>query len=163
MSMEAQAWTAIGLLAATLIGSLFYLGNRIDSLGARIDSRIDGLETRLDGRIDGLENRLESRIDSLSARLDSFAARIDALESSLSARMDAIAARIDALSTRLGRSFEAPRGLVDHIDQSDAARVADVVFVSRVVHSCTDLPDARIWERELRAVAPGWIRGDGRP
>ncbi|MGH9198091.1 MAG: hypothetical protein ACRD1T_20455 [Acidimicrobiia bacterium] len=36
-AMEAQAWTAIGLLAATLVGTLFYLGNWIDSLGARLE------------------------------------------------------------------------------------------------------------------------------
>jgi hypothetical protein len=47
--MEDQAWTAIGLLAGTVVGSLFYLGNRIDSLGARLDLRIDGLSGRIDG------------------------------------------------------------------------------------------------------------------
>ena len=35
--MDAAAWTAIGLLAATSLGSLFYLGSRIDALGGRID------------------------------------------------------------------------------------------------------------------------------
>ena len=54
--MEQIAWTAIGLLAATLLGSLFYLG----------------------GRIDGLEARLGSRIDNLGNRIDAMAARIDA-------------------------------------------------------------------------------------
>jgi hypothetical protein len=35
MSMEAQTWTAIALLGATLFGTLFWLGNRIDAQGAR--------------------------------------------------------------------------------------------------------------------------------
>ena len=64
--MTAVAWTAIGLLAATLFGSLYYLGSKIDSLGARLDSRIDGLE----GRTDPLAASLDSRLDALTARLD---------------------------------------------------------------------------------------------
>lgn len=46
--MVGVAWTAIGLLAATLLGTLFYLGSRIDALGARLDNRLDGFEARLD-------------------------------------------------------------------------------------------------------------------
>ena len=68
--MRAVAWTAIGLLAATLFGSLYYLGSKIDSLGARLDSRIDALEGRLEGRIDSLAARLDARLDALTARLD---------------------------------------------------------------------------------------------
>ena len=62
----AVAWTAIGLLAATLFGSLFYLGERIDALGAKIDSRIDGLSARIDGlsaRTDGLGGRIDAHLD----------------------------------------------------------------------------------------------------
>jgi hypothetical protein len=40
--MDAAVWTAIGLLAATSLGTLFYLGARIDSLGARTDVRSTG-------------------------------------------------------------------------------------------------------------------------
>jgi hypothetical protein len=53
--MAAVAWSAIGLSAATLIGSLFYLGSRIDYPGLRIDhlsSRIDALSLPLDAHID---------------------------------------------------------------------------------------------------------------
>jgi hypothetical protein len=64
--MVAVAWAAIGLLASTLVSSLFYLGSRIDALGTRIDS----LESSLNARIDTLDSRLGSRIDALSARLD---------------------------------------------------------------------------------------------
>jgi hypothetical protein len=41
--MEAAVWTAIGLLAATSLGTLFYLGSRIDARFDRTDSRIEGL------------------------------------------------------------------------------------------------------------------------
>jgi hypothetical protein len=64
--MTAVAWTAIGLLAATIFGSLYYLGGKIDSLGARLDARIDTLE----GRIDSLGARLDARLDALAGRLD---------------------------------------------------------------------------------------------
>ena len=79
--MTAVAWSAIGLLAATLVGSFFYLGNRIDSLGARIDS----LDSSLSNRIDTLNSSLSARIDTLDARLSS---RIDALGSRLDAHLE---------------------------------------------------------------------------
>ena len=71
--MEAQAWTAIAVLAATLVGSLFYLGNRIDFLGARLHSRIDGLSGRIDGltaRVEDQGRQLGSQIYELGAKLD---------------------------------------------------------------------------------------------
>ena len=64
--MEAVAWSAVGLLAASMFGSLYYLGSRIDALGGRLDGRIDALS----GRIDSLESSLSGRIDALSARMD---------------------------------------------------------------------------------------------
>jgi hypothetical protein len=57
--MVAVAWAAIGLLGATLLGMLFYLGSRIDSLG----SRIDALGARLDARLDGLAARLDAHVE----------------------------------------------------------------------------------------------------
>lgn len=41
--MEAQVWTLIGLLTATLFGALFYLGARIDGQSARIDGLTFGV------------------------------------------------------------------------------------------------------------------------
>jgi hypothetical protein len=61
--MTAAVWTAIGLLAATSLGALFYLGARIDALGGRLDS--------LGGRIDSLGGRMDARFDNLEARIDS--------------------------------------------------------------------------------------------
>lgn len=60
--MEAAVWTAIGLLAATSLGTLFYLGSRIDALAARMDSGF--------GRVDARFDSIESRFDGLAARLD---------------------------------------------------------------------------------------------
>ena len=68
--MEAAIWAALGLLAATSLGSLFYLGARIDGLGSRIDG--------LSARIDALGSRLDTRIDALDAKVDGGFARIDA-------------------------------------------------------------------------------------
>ncbi len=70
MTVE-QTWAVIGILAATLMatfGMFFYLGNKIDTLGARLDARIDGLTGRIDG--------LTGRIDSLSARMDGLSAQM---------------------------------------------------------------------------------------
>ena len=60
--MDAAVWTAIGLLAATSLGTLFYLGARLDGLG----SRIDALSARMDSRFD----HMDERFDALAARLD---------------------------------------------------------------------------------------------
>lgn len=76
IAMEAATWTAIGLLAATSLGSLFYLGSRIDALGARLDARMDAQGAELGTRIDALASRLDARIDAQGAELGS---RIDAL------------------------------------------------------------------------------------
>jgi hypothetical protein len=71
--MDAAGWTAIGLLATFSLGTLFYLGSRIDSLAARMDSRFDSME----GRFDTLTARMDSRFDSVDARLDAVNARVD--------------------------------------------------------------------------------------
>jgi hypothetical protein len=72
--MVAVAWTAIGLLAATLLGSLYCLGTRIDGLSARIDQ----LGARRDGRIDSLSSRIDALGARLHARMDALTDRIDA-------------------------------------------------------------------------------------
>ena len=55
--MDAAVWTAIGLLAATSLGSLFYLGSRIDALGGRFDAlaaQMDAGFGRVDARLDAI-------------------------------------------------------------------------------------------------------------
>src|SRR6266568_8291050 len=61
----AATWAAIGLLAATLGGSLFYLGSKIDALGGTLGARIDAQGADLGARIDALGGRM----DVLDARL----------------------------------------------------------------------------------------------
>ena len=49
-----MAWSAIGLLAATLLGNFYWLGSRIDGINARIDglsARIDAMNARLDAHL----------------------------------------------------------------------------------------------------------------
>ena len=57
--MDAAVWTAIGLLAATSLGTLFYLGARIDARFDRVDARFD----RMDERFDALAARLDTHLD----------------------------------------------------------------------------------------------------
>jgi hypothetical protein len=74
----AVAWTAIALLAATLFGTLYYLGNKIDALGARMDARFDALSGRIDAqgaRIDALGARLDMRMDAVSGLLQAHVER----------------------------------------------------------------------------------------
>ncbi len=62
------SWAALGLLAATLVSTLFYLGNRIDGLAARMDARFDRVDARFD-HVDSRFDHVESRIDALYALL----------------------------------------------------------------------------------------------
>jgi hypothetical protein len=64
--MNAAVWTAIGLLAATSVGTLFYLGSRIDALASRMDARFD----RIDARFDHMEERFDALASRLDAHLD---------------------------------------------------------------------------------------------
>jgi hypothetical protein len=95
--MEAQAWTAIGLLAATLLGALFYLGNRIDVLGSEMRGQFQAQGLRIDG--------LSSRIDTQSGRMDS-----------LSGRVAALAVRVEEQGVQLAdRIYELAVKLDDHL------------------------------------------------
>jgi hypothetical protein len=80
--MDAAVWTAIGLLAATSLGTLFYLGSRIDALAARMDAGFD----RVDARFDHIDDRF--------AQVDTKFARVDARFDGLDARLDALNARV---------------------------------------------------------------------
>jgi hypothetical protein len=66
--MDAAVWTAIGLLAATSLGTLFYLGSGIDALTARMDARFAHIDARFD-RVDTRFDHVEERFDALAARL----------------------------------------------------------------------------------------------
>ena len=64
--MTIAIWTTITILGAVSIGTLFYLGARIDALGNSLGGRIDSLAARMDSRFDAVETRL----DGLNSRLD---------------------------------------------------------------------------------------------
>jgi hypothetical protein len=68
--MDAAVWTAIGLLAATSLGTLFYLGSRVDALAARLDARMDAGFARVDSRFDAIEARFDGLASRLDAHLD---------------------------------------------------------------------------------------------
>jgi hypothetical protein len=57
--MTAAIWTVISLFGALTIGSLFWLGTKIDQQGQSLGSRIDALGARLDERIEGLAARTD--------------------------------------------------------------------------------------------------------
>jgi len=61
-AMVAVAWTAIGLLAATLLGSLYWLGSRIDGQSARIDALVREV-SQLSARMDILTARFEAHLE----------------------------------------------------------------------------------------------------
>ena len=61
--MYAAIWSAIGILAAALFGSIYFSVQRMDAGFAR-------LETRLEGRIDRLEIRMDQGFARLEARVD---------------------------------------------------------------------------------------------
>ena len=71
--MEAAVWTAIGLLAATSLGTLFYLGSRIDALTARLDARMDSGFAMVDARFDAIESRFDGLASRFDAHLDQHA------------------------------------------------------------------------------------------
>jgi hypothetical protein len=59
--MVAVAWTAIGLLAATLLGSLYWLGSRIDAQAARIDALVSEV-SQFGARMEILTARFETQL-----------------------------------------------------------------------------------------------------
>jgi hypothetical protein len=61
--MVAVAWAAIGLLAATLVSTLLFLGSKIDALDAHLTSRIDALDGRLSSRVDALAARMDAHLE----------------------------------------------------------------------------------------------------
>jgi flagellar capping protein FliD len=66
--MEAQVWTLIAVLIATLIGVMFQVGTRMDSFAARLDRLNDRQESRFD-RISKSFERVDKRFDRLEDRM----------------------------------------------------------------------------------------------
>ena len=75
--MEAAVWSAIGILAAALLGlsTLFFagyqhLGSRIDSLGIEIRTAIQEQGRELRAAIEAQGRELRAAIEGQTARLD---------------------------------------------------------------------------------------------
>ena len=87
--MEAQVWTLIGLLGATLLGllgSIFHLGQRMDGLR-------DGFDVRFD--------RIDARFDAGDSRTDGLATRMDVLSTTVENQGRMLGERIYELATKL--------------------------------------------------------------
>jgi chaperonin cofactor prefoldin len=87
---EAQTWTVIGVLAATLISSFGLMakfGTRL--LQQSIGRVLDQIELRF--------NALDYRFEALDYRFEAIDQRFDALEARLGDRIDALDARITVL------------------------------------------------------------------
>lgn len=77
--MEAQIWTLIGILTATLVGTLVYLGGRIDGLASQIDAKSE----TTNARIERLGNKFDSRFDDVNARIDGTHSRLDSVSTDI--------------------------------------------------------------------------------
>lgn len=80
LTVEAVAWTVIGVQAASVVGSFgafFYLGAKMDALAARLDARIDAQGAELSARIASLEARVDAQGADLGGRIDALSARLD--------------------------------------------------------------------------------------
>jgi hypothetical protein len=71
-TIDAAVWTAIGLLAATSLGTLLYLCSRIDAMAARLGARMDAGFARVDAGL----GRVDMRFDAIEARFDGIASRL---------------------------------------------------------------------------------------
>jgi len=83
--MYAAIWSAVGILAAGLFGTISYFGTRLDYTNGRLDSGF----ARLESRMDQFETHVDERFARLEARMDQGFARVDS-------RLDAMNARLDA-------------------------------------------------------------------
>ena len=102
-------WTAVGTVAATLLGvwrMLAHYETRNDAAHAELGRRIDGVRTDLSDRIDALGGR----VDTLSGRIDALGGRIDALEGRFEGRFAMLESRLDTLGGRIDRLYELMSG-----------------------------------------------------
>ena len=104
--MDAAVWTAIGLLAATSLGTLFHLGSRIDAMGSRIDALAARLDSRMDAgfaRVHAGFARADSRFDAIEARFDGLS-RQDSTRTSINTDDETCVKRCSPVRRRAGTS-----------------------------------------------------------
>jgi hypothetical protein len=113
------AWTAIGLLGAADLGSFrsfFYLGTRIDALGACLDSRLDALSERIDAqgaRIDAQGGRIDAQYATIQAQGRDLTAAILAQGRELTAAIKAQGAELAAQTIPTGIRLRGTGHVVD--------------------------------------------------
>jgi hypothetical protein len=98
--MDAVVWTTIGLLGAALLesfGSLFYLGTRIDALGAPLDAPMDAQGARIDGQ----DAAIRAKGRDLTAAIQAQSDRIDVQGATILAQGRDLTAAILALGREL--------------------------------------------------------------
>ncbi len=85
--MEGITWAALGILAAGQLGTLFYLGSRIDALAARMDTRFAHVDARL-AQVEARFDHVDDRFDQVNARFDSVQERLDAINGRVDAHLE---------------------------------------------------------------------------
>ncbi|HEV2685733.1 MAG TPA: hypothetical protein VGW79_03755 [Actinomycetota bacterium] len=76
--MYAAIWSAIGILAAALFGSIYFSDQRMDVGFARLETRMDQRFALVDERFARLEARMDQGFARMDSRLDAVNARLDA-------------------------------------------------------------------------------------
>src|SRR5206468_2596578 len=84
--VQAAMWSASGILAAGLLGTIFSFNARLDAGFAHIEARMDAGFARVDerfARVDERFDRVDQRLSQIDLRLDQVNSRIDALSARL--------------------------------------------------------------------------------
>jgi hypothetical protein len=117
---EAQIWTVIGVLAATMLstfGLVAHFTTRLlqESIGRVLD-QLDARFTALDHRFEGLDHRFEG----LDHRFEAIDVKFEGLEARLTER-------VNALDARLGVALDALDARISVVDR-DVQAVANRAF-----------------------------------
>lgn len=91
---DAQTWTVIGVLAATLVSSMAFTATRFTRT---LKSEIGGLRAEMRASIGGLRGEMETGLGALRAETKAGFERVDARFEAVDARFDAVNHRIDGL------------------------------------------------------------------
>jgi hypothetical protein len=102
---DAQTWTVIGVLAATLVSSMAFtatlftrtLKSEIGALRAEMRSSIGGLRGEMETGLGGLRGEMETGLGGLRGEMQAGFARVDARFEAVDARFEAMNHRIDGL------------------------------------------------------------------
>ena len=124
---EAQTWTVIGVLAATLIGTCGLMARFATNL---LQQSIGRVLDQLEARFNGLDYRFESlghRFEAIDQRFEALDHRFEALDHRFVALEARLAERIDALDARIGVRIDALDSRIDVLDR-DVQAIANRAF-----------------------------------